>query len=143
MILPRIFTVFTAYLTPSGKIYHNRRDFFCAKQQQNEKPEQQWRKFRRIEKVLEFKNITFTELTVSNFITSFTVTKVREAIPDETENTLTLVMNRKKQAIYDKSQEKFFIPRIETKNGNTFLRKMEAEGQHRNQGCAFMRRAHY
>ena len=96
MILPRIFTVFTAYLTPSGKIYHNRGDFFCAKQQQNEKPEQQWRKFRRIEKVLEFKNITFTELTVSKFITSFTVTKVREAIPDETENTLTLVMNRKK-----------------------------------------------
>ena len=65
---------------PKCNTYHNRGDFFWAKQEENEIPEDNWRKLVSLEKDCEFKDIKQEDLLISKFITSITDQKPREKL---------------------------------------------------------------
>ena len=58
--------------------YHSRGDFFWAKQEDNEAPEDHWRKLKSLERNCEIKDINQGNLLISKFITDITDKKVRE-----------------------------------------------------------------
>ena len=57
---------------PKRNTYHSRGDFFWAKQEENETPEEHWRKLVSLEKNCESKDIKQEDLLISKFITSIT-----------------------------------------------------------------------
>ena len=63
---------------PKRNTYQSRGDFFCAKQDDNEPPEEHWKKLITLEKTCEFKDIKQEDLLISKFITSITDKKLRE-----------------------------------------------------------------
>ena len=65
---------------PRRNTYHSRGDFFWAKQEDNETPEEHWRKLVSLEKNCEFKDIKQEDLLISKFITSITDKKLREKL---------------------------------------------------------------
>ena len=73
---------------PKHNTYHNRGDFFWAKEEENETLEDHWRKVVSLEKDCEFKDIKQEDLLVSKFITSITDKKLREKLIRE--NTVNL-----------------------------------------------------
>ena len=65
---------------PKRNTYHNRGDFFWAKQEENETPEDHWQKLVSLEKDCEFKDIKQEDLLKSKFIISITEKKLREKL---------------------------------------------------------------
>ena len=57
---------------PKRNTYHSRGDFFWAKQEENETPEEHWEKQITLEKTCDFKDIKREDLLISKFITSIT-----------------------------------------------------------------------
>ena len=53
----RLLQLFKDYYMPKRNTYHSRGDFFWAKQEENEAPEEHWRKLVSLEKNCEFKDI--------------------------------------------------------------------------------------
>ena len=64
---------------PKRNTYHSRRDFW-AKQEENETPEEHWRKLVSLEKNCEFKDIKQEDLLISKFITSITDKKYGKSL---------------------------------------------------------------
>ena len=65
---------------PKRNTNHSRGDFFWAKQEENETPEEHWKKLITLEKDCEFKEIKQKDLLISKFITSITDKKLREKL---------------------------------------------------------------
>ena len=57
---------------PKRNTYHSRGDIFGAKQEENDTPEEHWKKLVTLEKNCEFKDIKHGDLIISKFITSIT-----------------------------------------------------------------------
>ena len=58
--------LYTEHYLPKRNTYHNRGDFFWAKQSENETPEEFWRRLIEIEKECNFNAISAKELLISN-----------------------------------------------------------------------------
>ena len=76
----RLIQLFKDYYMPKRNTYHSRGDFFWAKQEDNETPEEHWRKLVSLEKNCEFKDIKQEDLLISKVITSITDKKLREKL---------------------------------------------------------------
>ena len=57
---------------PKRNTYHSRGDFFWAEKEENETPEEHWKKLVTLEKNCYFKNIKQEDILISKFITSIT-----------------------------------------------------------------------
>ena len=62
----RLVQLFKDYYMPKRNTYHSRGDFFWANQEDNETPEEHWRKLVSLEKNCEFKDIKQEDLLISN-----------------------------------------------------------------------------
>ena len=65
---------------PKRNTYHSRENFFWAKQEENETPEEHWKKLITLEKNCEFKDNKQVDLLISKFITSITDKILREKL---------------------------------------------------------------
>ena len=63
---------------PKWNTDHSRGDFFWAKQEENETPEEHWRKLVSLERNCEFRDMKQEDLRISKFITNITNKKLRE-----------------------------------------------------------------
>ena len=68
---------------PKRNTYHSRGDFFWAKQEDNETPEEHWKNLTTLEKNCGFQDIKQEDLLISKFITSITDKKLRNKITCE------------------------------------------------------------
>ena len=75
----KLIQLFKEYYITKRNTYHSRGDFFWAKQE-NETPEEHWKKLITLEKNCEFKDIKQENLLKSKFITSITDKKLREKL---------------------------------------------------------------
>ena len=69
--------LYTEHYLPKRNTYHNRGDFFWAKQSENETPEEFWRRLIEIEKECNFGSISAEELLISKYMTAITDKKLR------------------------------------------------------------------
>ena len=97
--------LFKDYYMPKRNTFHNRGDFFWEKQEENETPEDHWRKLVSLEKDCDFKDIKQEDLLISKFITSITDKKLRE----KTQNLKTTV-DLVTQDSYDKRHKQSTTP---------------------------------
>ena len=95
---------------PKRNTYHSRGDFFWAKQEDNETPEEHWRKLVSLEKNCEFKDIKQADLLKSKFITSITDKKLREKLIREKTLNLKNTMDLVTQDSYEKRHKQSTIP---------------------------------
>ena len=65
---------------PERNTYQSRGDFFWAKQEEKETPEEHWKKLVTLAKNCDFKNIKQEDILISKFITSITDEKLREKL---------------------------------------------------------------
>ena len=72
--------LFTEFYMPKRNTYHNRCDFFWAKQTEDETPEEFWRRLIEIEKECNFNTISAEELSISKYMTAITDKKLRDKI---------------------------------------------------------------
>ena len=79
----KLIQLFKDYYIPKRKTYNSRGDFFWAKQEDNETPEDHWRKLVSLERNCEFKDIKQEDLLISKFITSITDKKLRKNLLEE------------------------------------------------------------
>ena len=116
--------------------YHNRGDFFWAKQENNETPEDHWRKLVSLERNCEFKDIKHEDLLISNFITSITDKKLREKLVHEKTLNLETTMDLVTQDSYDKSQQYYQHSRqkIQPRNKQNDRKNTETK---KNNNCGF------
>ena len=77
--------LFTEYYLSKRKTYHNRGDFFWAKETEEESPEEFWRRLIEIEKECNFNMISAEELLISKYMTAITDKKIPGQI-DERKN---------------------------------------------------------
>ena len=75
--------LFTEFYMPERNTYHNRGDFFWAKQTEGETPEKFWRWEIEIEKECKFNTISAEELLISKYMTAITDNKLRDKIMKE------------------------------------------------------------
>ena len=68
----KVIQLFREHYMPKRNTYHSRGDFFWAKQEESETPEEHWKKLITLEKNCEFKDIKQEVLLISKFITSIT-----------------------------------------------------------------------
>ena len=94
---------------PKRNTYHSRGDFFWAKQEKNETPEEHWRKLFSLEKNCEFKDIKQEDLLISKFI-SITDKKLREKLTCEKTLHLETTMDLVTQDSYEKRHKQSTIP---------------------------------
>ena len=88
----KIIQLFREYYMPKRNTYHSRGDLFCAKQEENETPEEYWKNLITLEKNCEFKDIKEEDLLISKFITSITDKKLRvKLIREKTLNLKTTI----------------------------------------------------
>ena len=80
--------LFTEYYLPKRNTYHNRGDFFWAKQTEEETPEEIWRRPIKIEKECNFSAISAEVLLISKYTTASTDKKITGQ-HDERESTIT------------------------------------------------------
>ena len=136
---------------PKRNTYHNRGDFFWAKQEENETPEDHWRNLVSLEKDCEFKDIKQDDLLISKFITSITGKKLREKLIREKTLILKTTVDLVTQDSYDKRHKQSTIPstrkrkrnkrRTNTRNttaGQQNYRK-NTEKTTKNNNCGFCR----
>ena len=106
----RLLQLFKDYYMPKRNTYHSRGDFFWAKQEENETPEEHWRKLVSLEKKCEFKDIKQEDLLISKFITSITDKKLREKRIREKTMNLKTTMDLVTQDSYEKRHMQSTIP---------------------------------
>ena len=75
--------LFTELYMPKRNTYHNRGDFFWAKQTEYETLEEFWRRLIEIEKECIFNAISAEELLISKYMTAITDKKLRDKIMKE------------------------------------------------------------
>ena len=97
----RLLTLFKETYKPKRNTYHSRGDFFWAKQEESENPEEHWKKLIQIEKDCEFNGIKPEELLISKFITSITDRKLREKLTREKKLDIKITQELIKQDTYD------------------------------------------
>ena len=98
------------YYMPKRNSYHNRGDFFWAKQEENETPEDHWRKLVSLAKDCEFKDIKQEDLLTSKFITSITDKKLREKLIREKTLNLKTTVDLVTRDSYDKRHKQSTTP---------------------------------
>ena len=101
---------FTEFYMPKRNIYHNRGDFFWAKQTEEETPEEFWRQLIENEKECNFNTISAEELLISKYMTAITDKKLRDKIMKEKTLELKKVIELIKQNTYEKKNKKNTIP---------------------------------
>ena len=106
----RLIQLFKDYYMPKRNTYHSRGDFFWAKQEENETPEEQWRKLVSLEKNCEFKDIKQEDLLISKFITSITDKKLWEKLIREKTLNRKNTMDPITQDSYEKRHKQSTIP---------------------------------
>ena len=106
----KLIQLFKDYYMPKRNTYHNRGDFFWAKEEENETPEDHWRKLLSVEKDCEFKDIKQEDLLVSKFITSITDEKLREKLIREKTLNLKTTVDLVTQDSYDKRHKQSTVP---------------------------------
>ena len=106
----RLIQLFKDYYMPKRNTYHSRGDFFWAKQEDNETPEEHWRKLVSLEKNCEFKDTKQEDLLISKFITSITDKKLREKLIREKTLNLKTTMDLVTQDSYEKRHKHSTIP---------------------------------
>ena len=90
--------------------YHNRGDFFGAKQTEDETPEEFWRQLLEIEKECNFNTISAEERLISKYMTAITDKKLRDKIKKETTLEMKKIIKLFKQNTYEKKNKKYTIP---------------------------------
>ena len=102
--------LFTEFYMPKRNTYHNRGDFFWAKQTEDETPEEFWRRLIEIEKECNFNAISAEELLISKYMTAVTDKKVRDKTMKEKTLELKKIIELIKQNTYEKKNKKNTIP---------------------------------
>ena len=95
---------------PKRNTYHSCGDFFWAKQEENETPEEHWKKLITLEKNCEFKDIKQEDLLISKFITSITDKKLQEKLMREKTLNLKTTVELITQNSYDPRHKQSTIP---------------------------------
>ena len=95
---------------PKRNTYHNRGDFFWAKQTEDETPEEFWRRLIEIEKECNFNTISAKELLISKYMTAITNKKLRDKIMKEKTLEMKKIIELIKQNTYEKKNKKNTIP---------------------------------
>ena len=95
---------------PKRNTYHNRGDFFWAKQTEDETPEEFWRRLIEIEKECNFNTISAEELLISKYMTAITDKKLRDKIMKEKTLEMKKIIELIKQNTYEKKNKKNTIP---------------------------------
>ena len=95
---------------PKRNTYHSCGDFFWAKQEENETPEEHWKKLITLGKNCEFKDFKQEDLLISKFITSITDKKFREKLIRETTLNLKTTVEFITQNSYDRRHKQSTIP---------------------------------
>ena len=106
----KLIQLFKEYYMPKRNTYHSRGDFFWAKQEENETPEEHWKKLITLEKNCEFKDIKQEEILISKFITSITDKKLREKLIREKTLNLKTTVELITQNSYDRRHKQSTIP---------------------------------
>ena len=127
-----LFRLYTEHYLPKRNTYHNRGDFFWAKQSENETPEEFWRRLIEIEKECNFGSISAEELLISKYMTAITDKKLRDKLMKEKTLEMKKTIKMIKQNTYEKKNKKNTIPEAlitakktsiqrgtDTKNGKT------------------------
>ena len=102
--------LFTEFYMPKRNTYHNRGDFFWAKQTEEETPEEFWRRLIEIEKECKFNTISAEELLISKYMTAITDKKLRDKIMKEKTLEMKKIIELIKQNTYEKKNKKNPIP---------------------------------
>ena len=112
--------LFTEFYKPKRITYHNRGDFFWAKQTEEETPEEFWRRLIEIEKECNFNTISAEEFLISKYMTAITDKNLRDKIMKAKTLELKKVIELIKQNTYEKKNKKNTIPEalISTKKTN-------------------------
>ena len=110
---------------PKRNTYHNRGDFFWAKQTEDETPEEFWRRLIEIEKECNFNAISATAITAK---------KLRDKIMKEKTLELKKIFEVIKQNPYEKKNKKNTIPEalISTKKAHNKRRTETKNAKIRN-----------
>ena len=95
---------------PKRNTYHNRGDFFWAKQTEDGTPEEFWRRLIENEKECNFNAISAEELLISKYMTAITVKKLRDRMMNEKTLELKKIIELIKQNTYEKKNKKNTIP---------------------------------
>ena len=102
--------LYTEHYLPKRNTYHNRGDFFWAKQSENETPEEFWRLLIQIEKECNFGTISAEELLISKYMTAITDKKLRNKLMKEKTLEMKKTIEMIKQNTYEKKNKKNTIP---------------------------------
>ena len=102
--------LFTEFYMPKRNTYHNRGDFFWAKQTEEETPEEFWRRLIEIEKECNFNTISAEELVISKYMRAITDKKLRDKIMKEKTLEMKKIIELIKQNTYEKKNKKNTIP---------------------------------
>ena len=102
--------LFTEFYMPKRNTYHNRGDFFWAKQTEDETPEKFWRWLIEIERECNFNTISAEELLISKYMTAITDEKLRDKIMKVKTLGLKKLIELIKLNTYEKKNKKNTIP---------------------------------
>ena len=102
--------LYTEHYLPKRNTYHNRGDFFWAKQSENETPEEFWRRPIEIEKECNFGTISAVELLISKYMTAITDKKLRDKLMKEKTLEMKKTIEMIKQTPFEKKNKKNTIP---------------------------------
>ena len=105
----RLLQLFKDCYMPKRNKYNSSEDFFWAKQEENETPEEHGRKLVSLEKNCEFKDIKQEDLPFTKFITSITNKNVREELIREKTLNLKTRMDLVTQDNYEKRHKQPII----------------------------------
>ena len=97
--------LFTEFYMPKRNTYHNRGDFFWAKQTEEETPEEFWRRLIEIEKECNFNTILAEELLILKYMTAITDKKLRDKITKEKTLEMKKIIEMIKQNTYEKKNK--------------------------------------
>ena len=106
----KLVQLFKDYYMPKRNTYHNRGDFFWAKQEDNETLEDHWRKLVSLAGNCEFKIIKQEDLLISKFIDSIIDKKLREKLIRGKTLNLKTTMDLVTQDSYNKRHKQSTIP---------------------------------
>ena len=102
--------IFIEFYMPKRNTYHNRGEFFWAKQTEDKTPEEFWRRLIEIEKECNFNTTSAEELLISKYMTAITDKKLRDKIMKEKTLEMTKIIELIKQNTYGKKNKKNTIP---------------------------------
>ena len=112
--------LFTEFYMPKRNTFHNRGDFFWAKQTEEETPEDFWRRLIEIEKECNFNTISAEELLISKHMTAITDKKLRDKIMKEKTLELKKIIEQtehvREEILKEHNTGSFDINRRETNN---------------------------